>query len=462
MGLPKSFQSGKLSLFQSAVHKVIQDQGAAPSTLSANHPMMEQAATVLAAADAGDPLDKFAGTIFQCASLAVQAAFAAIAGNTTKAGEIRAQLQGGNCDLLWISSLAVFIAYYAGGKDPQYTNWTNLGDFVYPMPGHGPDGQKLTVGILADWGTGDPAIAKTSLEAILSFKPDLIVHLGDIYYSGTSGECENNFLKYINAAREHYPVPVWNLAGNHDYYSGGGPFYDLLKKLNADHVPPGTPIQQASFFCLRNQGWQIQAMDTGYYDHDIFTRTNDISQLHDTEVAWHLDKMNSAAGRKIVLLSHHQLYSAFQKIGTQANNYYNPNLLEPFKTQLNSGNIVAWLWGHEHLLEMYAPFPLLDRDKQPKGRCVGCSAFPMLASDHPYTTRVSSEQVPLLGDPPFLQTTGHVYNHGFVILTLADAYGQADYYSIPGDGSAVSQPLNPTFSENLWDAETVTQGAGGD
>ena len=61
----------------------------------------------------------------------------------------------------------------------------------------------------------------------------------------------------------------------------------------------------------------------------------------------------------------------------------------------------------------------------------------------------------------FLQTTGNVFNHGFAILTLADSFGQADYYAIPGDGSNYVTPLRPVFSENLWRAGEAAAAHGG-
>jgi hypothetical protein len=67
---------------------------------------------------------------------------------------------------------------------------------------------------------------------------------------------------------------------------------------------------------------------------------------------------------------------------------------------------------------MYAPFPFLDRDKQPKGRGVGYSAFPMLKSGNPHATRVSSEP---------------------------------GYFT----------PLRPVFSENLWSAGEAAAAQGG-
>jgi hypothetical protein len=453
MNLPLSLHSGKLSLFQSAVNKIIQKKGTSATHLSEDQPMMQQANTVLQAADAGQDLGQFLGTPLECASLTVQAALAFAAGDSAKEAEIRAQLVDSPCDPGWVTVLAAYEVYYAGGQSPKYTNWTNIGDFVYPIPDTGRNGDQLTVAVLADWGTGDNLVAKNSLEAIFRFKPDLIIHLGDIYYAGTADECTANFLNYMVAAcKANYPVPIYNLAGNHDYYSGGAAYYNLLTQLNPQCAPPGTPVQGASFFCLRNRDWQIQGMDTGYGDHDVFTVANDITQLQPSEVEWHQDKIATAAGRKIVMLSHHQLYSAFENIGRQTNNYYNPNLLANFKDAMNAGAITAWYWGHSHILELYGAFPLLNAS-QPKGRCIGYSAFPMMKAGDPYKVLVSADKLPPLGDPPFLDTTGDVYDHGFMILTLADTFAQADYYQTPGDGAPAPSPLNPKFSENLWAAQ---------
>ena len=462
MNLPLSLHSGKLSLFQSALNKIIQRKGESATQLSEDQPMMQQANTVLQAAYDGQDLSQFLGTPLTCASLAVQAALAFVAGDAAKEALIRAQIQDSSCDAGWVTALAAFEAYYASGQAPKYTNWTNIGDFVYPIPDTGRNGNQLVVAVLADWGTGDPAVAKSSLDALFALKPDVIIHLGDIYYAGTPDECTNNFLSYLVAAcKANYRVPIYNLAGNHDYYSGGAGYYTLLTELNPQCAPPGTPVQGASFFCLRNTNWQLQGMDTGYYDHDLFTVSSDITQLQPSEVQWHQDKIATAGGRKIILLSHHQLYSAFENVGTGANNYYNPNLLGNFQDAMNAGAITAWYWGHEHLLELYGAFPLLNAD-QPKGRCIGYSAFPMLKASNPYNLLVQADKLPLLADPPFLDTTQDVYDHGFMILTLTDSFGQADYYQIPGDGAAAPSPLNPKYSENLWDAQSaIAQTASG-
>ncbi|HXM44054.1 MAG TPA: hypothetical protein VN924_22655, partial [Bryobacteraceae bacterium] len=84
MNLPLSLHSGKLSLFQSALNKIIQRKGESATQLSEDQPMMQQANTVLQAAYDGQDLSQFLGTPLTCASLAVQAALAFVAGDAAK------------------------------------------------------------------------------------------------------------------------------------------------------------------------------------------------------------------------------------------------------------------------------------------------------------------------------------------------------------------------------------------
>src|SRR5208337_3165557 len=132
-------------------------------------------------------------------------------------------------------------AYFvAQQKQIPYVVWKNLGDFVID------DGKSLpseaSVAVVGDWGTGQDA-AKLVLRQIADKKPDVVIHLGDIYYSGTEFEVNNYFLQpwtqILNLATN--PIPTFSLAGNHDMYCGGVPYYNLIKTLG----------QPASYFCLR-------------------------------------------------------------------------------------------------------------------------------------------------------------------------------------------------------------------
>src|SRR5687768_4365588 len=109
---------------------------------------------------------------------------------------------------------------------PVYHNWKKEGngdiDFSvidWRLPARG------RVALISDWGTGyiDAAMV---LRAAAAFDPDAIIHLGDIYFAGTQGECSLKFLKpvrhWAKRPESGAPIPVFNMAGNHDYYSGGG------------------------------------------------------------------------------------------------------------------------------------------------------------------------------------------------------------------------------------------------
>jgi hypothetical protein len=297
------------------------------------------------------------------------------------------------------------------------------------------------VGLLADWGTGTAA-AINVINQMAVFKPDLVIHLGDIYYSGTPDECKRNFADILNRTFDRTRVPIYNMVGNHDVYCGGTGFYQLIKELNP---PPLTP-QPASFFCLRStdQSWQFLAMDTGRFDYNPFEVTDVLVEIGAEEQDWLAERIREFKGRTI-LLSHHQLFSAFAQIGKPAADGaltpYNPKLLNSFKVftaaaDQGGGSIAAWFWGHEHTLSIYGPYRGLD-----KGRCIGHGAVPVLLGngEHPLTK---------LNDPPKLLSKplgaeGSVHAHGFAILRFAhDGSCQIGYYND-------IDPTHPFYSETL-------------
>jgi hypothetical protein len=151
------------------------------------------------------------------------------------------------------------------------------------------------------------------LQSVKRQKPDVVVHLGDVYYSGTEAECDTFFLQIVDEVldRADTGVPVYTIPGNHDMYSAGSGFYALIKRLNN-----GAQRQLASFFCLRatDGTWQFLAMDTGLHDHDPLQVTDVLTYLEKDEEDWHIERIKEFPGLTI-LLSHHQLFSAFSQIG---------------------------------------------------------------------------------------------------------------------------------------------------
>ncbi|PYQ58004.1 MAG: hypothetical protein DMF53_21325, partial [Acidobacteria bacterium] len=189
-----------------------------------------------------------------------------------------------------------------------------------------------------------------------------------------------------------------------------------------------------SYFCLRNDNWQFLAMDTGYNDRDPFTVLSNLTFLNPPEVPWQQDKIQNAGGRKTVLLSHHQLFSAFGSVGndTQGNPLAcNPNLQAAFTVNGESllGQVAWWFWGHEHNLDIYQPYVGLAN-----GCCIGAGAVPMLVGDDPYTpatglTLPSGESaLPQIIAGTQLGTNGTFYSHAYAIMTLTGTDAQVTFY----------------------------------
>jgi hypothetical protein len=352
------------------------------------------------------------GTIWTCNRLAFQLALAKVRGDQHTVDRLRQLLaQFGQCDLGWVTrTVDAFTAYYVinAGQIPYRSG----GDYVLEdnLPA------QATLAFIGDWGTGTD-VANRLLGEVARAKPDVVFHLGDIYYSGTRPESET-FLHNVAGLRQQ-GARVCTLAGNHDMYSGGKGYYWAVDELD----------QQASYFCVRNASWQFLAMDTGRDDFNPFTVDSHAPALAPTERDWHLDKIRNAGGRKTVLLSHHPLFSAFEPIAGQA---VNPWLREDFQAVLPE--VALWLWGHEHRLDIYAPYLGLRR-----GRCLGASAVPVaVAADH-FTPKFGD--VPLLeypagsGNTVRLGNNGAVYHYACALMKLDGGSAKVSYYQFDGTQS---------------------------
>jgi hypothetical protein len=447
-----TFRERRLSLWQSAVEETVARRAAGPRAAArglrpATLPLTDEAvrgsdpvraATALAAAlYAGQPLSDaqplpeaaalgvqqeaargVVGTAWTCNKLALQLAWAKLTGDQQAIQKLGDELALGTCDPLWAETVARYLAYFT--KDQGSIPYRSGGDYVLDvkLP------ERATVALIGDWGTGTPTAAGL-LAQVARKRPDLVLHLGDIYYSGTQAEVQARFLDLCRQA--FGDTPVFSLSGNHDMYSGGAGYYWLVDQLG----------QKASYFCVRHQAWQLLALDTGVHDFNPFTVNSNVTYLTDEELRWHREKIQQGndAGLKTVLLSHHQLFSAYEPIGGGA---VNNLLLGQFRDVL--GSVAAWFWGHEHRLDIYAPYLGLER-----GRCLGCSAIPEFVRADYYTAKFD---VPLLPDPAnqgrpvMLGDNGTVYNHAYAILSLNGRQAQVSYYQDTDEA-------NPLFQESI-------------
>ncbi len=440
----KQFRNPRLSIWQSAVDEVLardalaaQPQGVGTGRPAADHSTVLETNAFCSAMDsAASPLRRVSGCkvvpllrklwsgcplklkrilrkilpekpAAQCSAYALKLAKAAILGDR-KQYEIYKDdfMRFGICDLRYLEAVEKYVEYFqAQAKKIPYRVYRNLSDFIID----GKLAAKARVAIMGDWGTGEE-VALRVLRQIEAKEPNVVIHLGDIYYSGTEFEDEQYFYRPWRQILSP-GIPTFSLSGNHDMYSGGVGYYKLIDQLG----------QPASYFCLRNDHWQFLAMDTGLHDHDPSRSTSSATYLEETEVAWHQDKIDHAGDRRTILLSHHQLFTAYEDIdGEEINLRLHPQVAGWLP------KVALWLWGHEHNFVIYGPFAGLAR-----GRCLGHAAFPVavneipaspLFSNVPVTRSDASRKSIVLG------SISGLYNHGYAIIDLDGPAATVSYF----------------------------------
>jgi hypothetical protein len=280
--------------------------------------------------------------------------------------------------------------------------------------------------IVGDWGSGLPRALQVAKymraqveEALAAGRQAHVVHLGDVYYSGDPVEYRRRVLADgrwpVTSDMANAGVTSWGLNGNHDMYSGGYGFFDTLlgdDRFAHQRSPDG---KGTSFFRLKNAFWDIAGLDTSW-DANVLS-LGQKGVLHDPQAAV-LEGWAKESDRRLMVLSHHQLVSAYDlsDIGT----------VLPFKLQslLKAGRIGAWLWGHEHRCMAFAAAEV------PVMRCIGHGGIPVPSS----TIRTP---VPKPGTwqetGTFTERDGTWNRFGFTVLDFKDAAVDVAYYD---DGGA--------------------------
>jgi Calcineurin-like phosphoesterase len=348
-----------------------------------------------------------------CANAAAHFLWAEVSGNEEDSKLYQGELDKSVCDAGgWIECLTSYLGYKALLQQPMYRPNQNV---VIDL------GTKSKLAIIGDWGVGDE-VAINVLKQVAAQKPDILLHLGDVYYAGTQQEAKVNFLDICSSVLPG--VPLYTLCGNHDMYSGGGGYYWLLDQIG----------QKSSYFCLQNADWMFLAMDTGFHDNNPFNVSTNMTHLESrvgwSEADWHLDKIKNAGNRNLVFLSHHQLFSPFGSVGSVDDTAYayNPNLYDVFKDIIP--NVEWWFWGHEHTLGIFPEYMKLKR-----GRCVGASAVPVFEDQQSYSTETGLKTLdgtmPTWDKGGVLGTSKNMYDNCFAIMTLTGGTASVEYYDVP-------------------------------
>jgi hypothetical protein len=224
-------------------------------------------------------------------------------------------------------------------------------DFRAPFPSGVPVSQPLPenvpIVLLGDWG-GDNDAAKKIADVVRLHRASISIHLGDIYYGGTKEECET-FLR-LWPLREDVEGGAsqprlgfsWALNGNHEMYSGGEHYFNLVLK---------TFKQPQSFFCLENEHWRLIGLDTAYANGSMKPSSPDDPIA--AQWNWLLDLLRDKSGRANILLTHHQPVSAHAAEWNDSKKLREEVDEILAMDGIGRHAIFGWFFGHEHRCAHY-------------------------------------------------------------------------------------------------------------
>ena len=260
-----------------------------------------------------------------------------------------------------------------GRKEPLILSilreWKNLRFERAPYPMGTPQPITLrrnsTVALLADWGGDNPA-ARHIASVAKKQNPNIVIHLGDIYYGGVKSECETFLQQWPLQTNLRYPelgVPPgtsYALNGNHEMYSGGEAYFNVVLKAFRQPQP---------FFCLENQYWRIIGLDTAYAGGRLSPTGPD--DPINGQWNWLIGLLRDSGQKKNIFLTHHQPVSA------HTDEFHDSEQLRKDVEALLSTEGIAkdavfgWFFGHEHRCALYR-----DTETSFNARLIGNGCIP--------------------------------------------------------------------------------------
>lgn len=256
----------------------------------------------------------------------------------------------------------------------------------------------VEVAVFADFGTGyyhSRYIAKQLKEA----KYPYAVHLGDVYYSGTQKEFDENFIRELDPILND--TCLYTLNSNHEMFSGSVPYFKyIVKRLNNPKQK-----QRGSYFCLRNSQFNLIGIDTDYYEQSRYSNAKLRIWLENRLIE------GRNAGQMNILFSANEPYEHNSSDLTDLIN------LDLRKLLIDKKLVDLWFWGNVHYCALYdrtSKLPFI-------GSCVGHGGYP-------YYTQSKDEDYKCPVRVRFLETKSRFWkwpqmrqdvgNNGYCVMSL--------------------------------------------
>lgn len=299
-------------------------------------------------------------------------------------------------------------------------------EFCYPLTSRDSAASTVRLVLISDFGSGkyySRYIGRLIEE--LRPRPDCLIHLGDVYYAGTSGEVEEHLAEPLASLSVDSPVYVLN--ANHEMMSGGGPLLEYIRKKHS----LGNQPQQGTYFSLRSTHTHVIAIDTDFEQEGRFTNVS--------HKKWLTDRLLDAASTRsrVLLLSQHEPY----ELGAVGTSELFDDLRSVFLAARRVNpevRVDAWFWGDEHYFAVFKP---IEKEEFAfSGCCVGHGGHPIYrTSDVAWLPGVLERTALQRGGTYTAQLASHdsadttrlfegyqsdreeMGNHGFCLLELGPA-----------------------------------------
>ncbi|MGA7784184.1 MAG: hypothetical protein WB997_06025 [Candidatus Acidiferrales bacterium] len=309
----------------------------------------------------------------------------------------------------WLEAFAVFLENIFIGKHRFITT-----PVVAVMP------DSIKIGLAGDWGTGDwrvgsnPAPSTRVGSRLGSLGLDITIHLGDVYYAGTSDQ----ELHELTNIWPRGATPSLALNSNHEMYSAANPYFNAIA---------GAPFGMqngCSYFALENKNWVIVGLDSAYFSRELgLYMDGSIGPAGGPQLTFL--QVQIAKGKKVIILTHH---NGLLEDGLSATKLW----AEVMSGFASGAGPALWYWGHVHAGAVYKPFG----PSNVPARCCGHGGLPWgQASSLAASMNVAWHENRLADDPDIPQ---RVFN-GFAVLSLNGPSVQETFYDENG-GVAWTSP----------------------
>jgi 3',5'-cyclic AMP phosphodiesterase CpdA len=302
----------------------------------------------------------------------------------------------------------------------------------------------VTIAIMGDWGTGVWPDGNSSLcpaelvsDAIMGLtpKPDIVIHLGDVYYYGSDGQEKSALNLWPGTAGASF-----TLNSNHEMYDGVNGYYGTALTNNAFTAQNGS-----SFFAITTDNWIIFGLDSAYYDQSTLYSNGALTDPGQLGFITQVLAQPGNAAKQIIVMTHH---NAVSYDGTQLNTYNDGanSLASDVYKALGNRMPDYWYYGHLHNGIVYdgatigssGVFNPIANGLTSNLRCMGHGAIPFgNAYGLKDSTLVNYFTQTLMPNPNARQTS-RVLN-GFMTITL--------------NGSAIT--------EQVYEVENAADNGGG-